>query len=68
MSWKPEQIRELRDHLGQTQEAFGRTLGYGTGAQQRVSELERGVQQASGPLVPLLDCLAEKHRFASGVA
>lgn len=63
MTWKPDHIRALRRHLDQTQETFGKTLGYGTGAQQRVSELERGVQAASGPLVPLLDCLAEKHGF-----
>ena len=64
MEWTPEQIKQLRRHLGMTQEEFGVHLGYGeAGSQVRASELERGVQRASGPLVRLLDLLAEKHDF-----
>ena len=64
MTWTPQIIRALRSHLGETQAAFGVRLGYGeTGANVRVSELERGVQDPSGPLVPLLDCIAREHSF-----
>ncbi len=65
MTWSSDTIRSFRSHLGLNQSEFGDLLGYGKGAQQRASELERGIQQASGPLVPLLDCLAEKHEFRS---
>jgi DNA-binding transcriptional regulator YiaG len=61
--WTPDLIKALRKHLGLNQSTYGEMLGYGGGAQARVSDLERGAQDASGPLVPLLDCLADKHGF-----
>ena len=64
MTWTPTTIRALRSHLGLNQQDYGERLGYGeAGARVRVSELENGKQDPSGPLVPLLDCIAREHSF-----
>ena len=63
MEWTPERIRALRKHVGMTQPELAQYLGYGEGGQVRVSDMERGVQGASGPVGRLLDLLAEKHEF-----
>ena len=63
MEWTPEQIRALRTHVEWTQPQLGEYLGYGKGATVRVSELENGKTNVSGPVGRLLDMLAEKHHF-----
>lgn len=64
MDWTPKQIQGLREHLGWTQTEMGRYLGYAeSGAQVRISELERGVRRVSGAVERLLALLADEHHF-----
>ena len=63
--WTPIRIRSLRERLGQTQAEFADTLGYG--APKRISELERGVRDPSGPAKKLLDYL-DAHGLLRGTA
>ena len=62
MEWTSAQIKALREHLEWTQTQLGEELGYGA-PKARVSELERDVRRASGPVRRLLDRLAEEHDF-----
>ena len=62
MEWTSAQIKALRDHLGWTQTQFGEQLGYGA-PKVRVSELERDVRRASGPVRRHFDRLAEENGF-----
>ncbi|MEM1125621.1 MAG: hypothetical protein AAGI71_03140 [Bacteroidota bacterium] len=48
-----------------TQSDYGRWLGYGAGAQVKVSQLERGTGGVSGPTARLLDVLAEREGFSA---
>ncbi len=62
MEWTAAQIKALRDQLGWTQTQLGEQLGYGS-PKARVSELERDVRKASGPVRRHLDRLAEESGF-----
>ena len=55
MDWTPEKIKDLRARLGMTQGEFAEAMGYGSNT--RVSELENGRREPSGPASRLLDHL-----------
>lgn len=61
--WPKERIRAFRKHMEMKQADFGLWLGYGAGAQVKVSQLERGTGGVSGPMARLLDVLAEREGF-----
>jgi DNA-binding transcriptional regulator YiaG len=61
MNWTPATIRALRQHLGKSQSELAEMLGMGR--LQRVSDLETGRREPSGPVRKLLDTLARRHRF-----
>jgi transcriptional regulator with XRE-family HTH domain len=57
----PQEIRDLREHRGQSQTEFGLDLYAGDEAQAqvRVSELERGERQPTLPIERTLDRMEE---------
>lgn len=61
-TWGPSEIRELRDRLGLSQRELAQELGLPTyeGSAPRVSDLENGRREASGPIRRLLDQLHEQ--------
>jgi len=61
-NWTPDKIKHLRKSAGMTQQELGDYLGYGTGAQVRISELEHGEKSVSGPVSRLLDMLADSQK------
>lgn len=66
MDWIPENIRVLRLHLCDTQEAFAKRLGLRR--YQTVSEWELGKLNPSGVTRTLLDVIANDHGFTERVA
>jgi transcriptional regulator with XRE-family HTH domain len=61
-TWTPSEIRELREELGLTQKELAEELGLDTyeGSAPRVSDLEQGRRDASGPIRRLLDQLQQR--------
>ena len=53
--WTPAEIRALRKRLGLNQTQMAEAMGYGS--QSRVSELEKGHVEVSGPTARVLDFL-----------
>ena len=66
MEWTPENIRLLRTHLGETQEAFARRVGLDR--RQTVHNWENGIRKPSGPARKLLDIIADDAGFTERVA
>lgn len=60
-SWEAESVRELRRHLGLTQEEMSRELGT---RQQTISEWETGQYRPRGASARLLSIIAEDTGFA----
>jgi len=52
--WTPKEIRDLRDSLRLTQQAFGEVVGV---TREYVNYLEKGVRAPSKTLCILLDCI-----------
>ena len=63
MDWTPERIRALRKRLGLTQDEFAEAMGYGSNS--RISELENGKVEPTGPVAKLLDHLDSHGVLAS---
>ena len=59
-SWEADTVRELRRHLGLTQEAMSRQLGT---RQQTISEWETGQYRPRGASARLLSIVAEEAGF-----
>jgi len=62
-TWKPEDIRKLRDQLELTRLAFGELVGV-TG--NYIYLMERGDKTPSKTLCLLLDCIEEKKTKKKG--
>ena len=56
MDWTPDRIRALRKRLGLNQDEFAEAMGYGSNS--RISELENGHVEPTGPVARLLDHLS----------
>ena len=63
--WTPTRVRALRKRLGLNQTAMAEAMGYGS--QSRVSELEQGHVEVSGPTARVLDFL-DRHGPLEGSA
>lgn len=61
--WTPEEIKNLRDSLGLTQQALGDLVGV---TRVYVNYLEKGVRSPSKTMCILLDCIKTKTRKESG--
>jgi len=57
--WTPEEIRNLRDTLGLTQQALGDLIGV---TREYVNYLEKGVRTPSKTLCILLECIQHKQQ------
>ena len=58
--WDSRQIRELREHMGLTQQEMANALGT---RQQTISEWEVGMYQPRGTSSTLLSIIAERAKF-----
>ena len=63
MPWEAKKVRELRQSLKLSQQAFAQQLGV---RQQTVSEWETGVYEPRGASARLLDIVAERTAFEYG--
>ncbi len=63
--WDNESIRELRKHLGLTQQQMSEELGT---RQQTISEWETGMYRPRGGMNRLLTLVAERAGFQYGTA
>ena len=57
MEWTPEKIKELRQSLNLSQQAFGALVGV---TREYVNYLEKEVRKPSKTLCILLDCISKK--------
>lgn len=62
-AWNARMVRDLRHHLGMTQQELADELGT---RQQTISEWETGMYRPRGPSVTLLSLVAERAGFRYG--
>ena len=62
-TWNSEQIKDLRNHLGLTQQELADEMGT---RQQTISEWETGMYRPRGASVTLLNLVAERAGFPYG--